>query len=206
MSADPDTQSVAAIVLAAGAATRMGQSKQLLRFQGKTLIERVITQVVDARLSPVIVVVGAEALSVRNAIAALPVEIAHNENWSSGIGSSITTGLERLRQIKPDAEAIAIVLADQPLVTGKHLSDMRALLAAKEINIVAARYRGTLGVPAFFKRELFPQLAALPDDSGARRIIRGLDARVSAYPLAEAGIDIDTPDDFAELNSRFQAP
>ncbi len=201
MSADPDTQSTAAIVLAAGAATRMGQSKQLLRFQGKTLIERAIIHVVDARLSPVIVVVGAEAPSVRDAIVALPVEIAHNENWPAGMGSSITTGLERLLQLEPAVAAIAIVLADQPLVTAKHLSDMQRLLADSETNIVAAEYNGTLGVPAFFKRELFPELAALSPDSGARRIIRGRNARVKAIPLPEAAIDIDTPDDFAALTA-----
>lgn len=201
MSVDLDPRSIAAILLAAGAATRMGRSKQLLRFQGKTLIERAITQAIDTQLNPVVVVVGAEAHAVRNAISALPVEIAENENWPAGMGSSITRGLERLRQISPDATAVAIVLADQPLVSAKHLSDMRQLLAAKEINIVAAEYNGGLGVPAFFKRELFPQLAALPPGSGARRILRDPGALVSSYLLPEAAIDIDTPADYAALNA-----
>jgi molybdenum cofactor cytidylyltransferase len=192
-------QPVAAIVLAAGAATRMGQSKQLLLFQGKALIEHAIAQVIDARLRPVIVVVGAQAQAVRKSISVLPVEIVYNENWPAGMGSSLTTGLARLQQIEPDAAATAIVLADQPLVSAKHLSEMRELLAAKDKNIVAAQYNGALGVPAFFKRELFPQLASLPPDSGARRILRGETAQVVAYCLPEAAIDIDTPDDYAAL-------
>lgn len=192
---------MAAIVLAAGAATRMRRSKQLLRFQGKVLIEHAITQAMQARFSPVIVVVGAEAAAVRDAIAALPVEIAQNENWQAGMGSSIAAGIRHLQQIAPDATAVAILLSDQPLVQSSHLSAMRDLLTDGTANIVAADYNATLGVPALFKRELFAQLALLPPDSGARRILRNFRSVVSAYPLPEAAIDIDTPDDYEALNS-----
>lgn len=190
---------VAAIVLAAGAAARMGQSKQLLRFRGTTLIERAATQAIDAGLNPVIVVLGAGGAAVCDAIASLPVEIAQNENWQLGMGSSITTGIHCLLRTRPEIAGVAILLADQPLINARHLSDMRALLRAGEINIVAAEYSGTLGVPAFFTREFFPQLAALPADSGARRIIREHGARTTAYSLPEAAVDIDTPEDYAAL-------
>lgn len=202
MSAGLDTSPVAAIVLGAGAATRMGQSKQLLRFQGRTFIEHAIAQAIAAALSPVIVVVGAEAAAVRGAIGALPVEIVQNENWQAGMGSSIATGVRCLRKIEPDAAAAAILLADQPLIEAKHLSAMRRLLEKSETNIVAAEYNGTLGVPALFKRELFAKLAALAPEMGARQILRDSGADVSTYALPEAAIDIDTPDDYEALNSR----
>lgn len=179
----------------------MGQSKQLLRFRGKMLVEHAILQAIDAGLRPVVVVVGAEGTAVQNAIAALPVEIAQNENWQAGMGSSIAAGIRRLQQIAPDATAVAILLSDQPLVQARHLSAMRDLLTDGAAKIVAADYNGTLGVPALFKRELFAQLAVLPPDFGARRILRDSRSMVSAYPLPEAAIDIDTPADYEALNS-----
>ena len=168
------------------------------------MIEHVIAQAVDAWLSPVIVVVGAEAQAIRHVVAMLPVEIAPNENWKSGMGSSISTGIRHLQQIAPDVVAVAILLSDQPLVKAMHLIAMRELLRDSATNIVAAEYNRTLGVPAFFKHELFADLAALAPDIGARRILRGPGAHVSPYPLPEAAIDIDTPEDFAALNSRSE--
>lgn len=178
----------------------MGQPKQLLHFRGKTLIERAATQAIEAGLSPVIVVLGANASAASRAVAGLPVEIAQNENWQSGMGSSIAAGIHSLLRSQPEAAGVAILLADQPLINAKHLSDMRELLGTGDIDIVAAEYSGTLGVPAFFARELFSLLAAIPADSGARRIIHGQRARVTAYSLPEAAIDIDTPDDYAALH------
>ncbi|HEY1950066.1 MAG TPA: hypothetical protein VGG97_23855, partial [Bryobacteraceae bacterium] len=67
---------------------------------------------------------------------------------------------------------------------------------------VAAQYSGGLGVPAFFKRELFAALAGLPPEAGARRLLRQSGLHVSAYPLPEAAIDIDTPGDFAQLTNQ----
>jgi CTP:molybdopterin cytidylyltransferase MocA len=179
----------------------MGQSKQLLPFKGKPLVEHAIVQAINTRLSPIIVIVGAGAGAICRVIAGMPVEIARNENWQTGMGSSITTGMKCLQRIRPAAAAVAILLSDQPLVEARHLLDMRQVLEAGPIEMVAAEYNGTLGVPAFFKRDVFPQLAALPPDAGARRILRGQGARVTRYPLPEAAIDIDTPNDYAALST-----
>jgi CTP:molybdopterin cytidylyltransferase MocA len=67
---------------------------------------------------------------------------------------------------------------------------------------VAAQYNGGLGVPAFFKRELFAALATLPPEAGARRLLRDSGLQVSAYPLPEAAIDIDTPEDYRRLTNQ----
>jgi molybdenum cofactor cytidylyltransferase len=191
---------VGAIVLAAGGASRMGQSKQLLRFRGKPLVEHAIMQAVGAGLSPVIVVAGAHADALRSAIAGRPVEIVQNEAWQTGMGSSIAVGVRHLIEMEADAAALAILLSDQPLVEATDLSAMRGLLEVSEAKIVAAEYSGTLGVPAFFNRELFARLAFLAPETGAREILRSSGAQVTAYPLPEAAIDIDTPEDFAALS------
>jgi molybdenum cofactor cytidylyltransferase len=192
---------VAAIILAAGAATRMGRLKQLLRYQEQTLIERSVQQAMGAGFGPVIVVVGAEADAVQASVAARRVEIVHNAAWQTGMGSSIAAGMRRLREMETDSAAVAILLVDQPLVTAGHLDRMRQVFSSGNAPVVAAQYNNVLGVPALFKRELFSALAALPAEAGARQLLREPDISVTPFPLPEAGIDIDTPEDFAALQA-----
>lgn len=201
----PSRLPVAAIVLAAGAATRMGTLKQLLRYGSHTLVEHTIRQAIEAGFAPVIVVVGAEAEAVRASIAALPVEIVENEAWQLGMGSSIAAGMQSLQLLGADSAAVAILLADQPLVTAQHLSDMRRLLHTADAPVVAAEYSGTLGVPALFKRDLFAVLARPNPEAGARHVLRDSGIEVTPFPLAEAAIDLDTPDDFAAFESKSRA-
>jgi molybdenum cofactor cytidylyltransferase len=191
-----------AIVLAAGAATRMGAQKQLLRYRGLTLLEHCVGQALEARLNPVIVVVGAGASEVRAAIATQPVEIVENPAWQSGMGSSLSAGMQRLLNTSANTDAVAVLLADQPRVRAEHLIAMRQLLETGSALAVAAEYSGGMGVPAFFKRKLFAALADLPPEAGARRLLRESGLHVSAYPLPEAAVDIDTPEDFAQLTKQ----
>jgi molybdenum cofactor cytidylyltransferase len=189
---------VAGVILAAGAATRMGQLKQLLPYRGKTLVEHAVEQALAAGFDSVIVVVGAEAASVRAALAARPVLLVENSLWHLGMGSSIAAGVGVL----PEAQTVAIMLADQPLVESRHLREMQALLDSIDAPAVAAQYNGTLGVPALFKRELFGALRSLDPATGARALLR---AQAVAFPLPEAAMDIDTPEDFAALTATSAA-
>ena len=190
----------AAIVLAAGAASRMGQLKQTLPYRGSTLVGHAVDRAVRAGFSPIIVVVGAEAGSVRTALAGLPVFVAHNAEWQSGMGSSIVAGMRRLQTLETDPEAVAILLADQPLIQTSHLTAMRAHLRSGAA-IVAARYNGTVGVPALFHRSLFGELASLDPAAGARSLLLRGGQSLIAFDLAEAATDIDTPSDFSALTS-----
>jgi molybdenum cofactor cytidylyltransferase len=173
----------------------MGQLKQLLPYRGKTLVEHAVEQALAAAFDPLIVVVGAEAESVRAALLARPVLVVENSTWHLGMGSSIAAGIGAL----PEAQTVAILLADQPLVESRHLRAMQALLAVSDALAVAAQYNGTLGVPALFKRELFEALRSLDPAAGARALLRD---RATAFPLPEAAMDIDTPEDFAALRSQ----
>jgi molybdenum cofactor cytidylyltransferase len=192
---------IAAVILAAGAATRMGKLKQLLPYRGRTLVEHSIRQAVEAEFHPIFVVVGAEADAVQAAIAAQPIEIVQNRHWRSGMGSSIAAGIRQLQESGAESGAVAILLGDQPLVTAEHLLAMRSLLHTRENPVVAAQYQGTLGVPALFKRELFSMLASLPPDAGARHFLRNSAIAITEFPLPEAAVDIDTPTDFAMLGT-----
>lgn len=182
------------MVLAAGAATRMGRLKQLLPYRGKTLVEHAAEQALAAGLHPVVVVTGAEAASVRAALTERLVQLVENSAWQLGIGSSIRSGMEFVL----DGAAVCILLADQPYVEAWHLREMQKLLEESDALAVAAEYNGTLGVPAFFRRELFGELQTLEPVTGARAL---LCRHATPFPLPEAAIDIDTPEDFAKLSN-----
>jgi molybdenum cofactor cytidylyltransferase len=186
------------LILAAGAATRMGRLKQLLPYRGKTLVEHAVEQALAAGFDPVIVVVGAEAAAVRTALAAQSVRLAENPLWPLGMGSSIAAGIQFLL----DAQSLAVMLADQPFVEARHLREMRTLLEASTAPAIAAQYNGMLGVPALFKRELFGALQSLDPATGARALLR---THAVPFPLPEAAIDIDTPEDFAALAATSEA-
>ena len=184
--------SLAAIVLAAGASTRMGEPKQLLTFRGKRLVEHVASEALAASFEPVVVVLGAEAEQVKPSLVALPVVVVENADWASGMGSSISAGMKAL----PECDGVAILLADQPLVTTAHLREMRGSFCG---DIVAARYNDRVSVPAIFPKRLFGTLAALRGHEGARSILRDPDEQVVAFDLPEAAMDVDTPGDWAAL-------
>jgi molybdenum cofactor cytidylyltransferase len=187
--------SCGAILLAAGAATRMGRSKQLLSYRGESLVRHAAREALAAGFSPILVVVGARQEAVCRELAGLAVEIVENPQWASGMGSSIAAGMRHL----PECEAVALLLADQPLVTAVHLRALGKLFTEGDAPVAAARYCGTLGVPAIFARALFPALAALEGHAGARSILQDPAYNALALDLPEAAIDIDTPEDYAAL-------
>jgi molybdenum cofactor cytidylyltransferase len=189
---------VGGIILAAGASTRMGRLKQLMPFGGGTLLWHVIDTALDAALGPVVVVIGAEADEVEQAIAHKDILVARNENWRSGMGSSIRAGLRAIEESGEKCDAVAILLADQPNITARHLSQMRSRLQSSGARIVAAEYGGSVGAPAFFLRDLFPLLASLPPEAGAKAMLKGA-AHVEHFPLPEAAFDVDTPEDYDSL-------
>jgi molybdenum cofactor cytidylyltransferase len=182
----------------------MGQPKQLLAYRGRTLLQHSIDQAIAAGFAPIVVVVGASSEMVLRSVADPTVVIVQNELWETGMGSSVRAGIHALLKNGEVLSAVALMVADQPLVEAKHLAAMRQLLFAGDASIVAAQYRDTLGVPALFKRELFHALSSLPPEAGARTLVRNSEANVIRYPLPEAAVDIDTPEDFERFISAVE--
>ncbi|MBV8865799.1 MAG: nucleotidyltransferase family protein [Acidobacteriaceae bacterium] len=200
MSGQAGCSPVAAVILAAGAATRMGTLKQVMSFGEKTLAEHAVMEAREAGFDPVIVVVGAQSKSVRSKLAAQPVAMVENRQWQSGMGSSISVGIQYLLGLGIDSAAVAILLADQPLIKASHLKAMRDQFSHTGATIIAARYNEVLGVPAIFKRSLFAALTVLDPAAGARSLLRDPAQQTVSFDLPEAAVDIDTPEDFAALS------
>jgi molybdenum cofactor cytidylyltransferase len=194
---------LAGILLAAGASTRLGFPKQLIRFEGETLIRRAAGTLLAAGCRPVVVVLGAHADRLRPEIADLPVTSVLNPDWGQGMASSIRAGLTTALTSDPDLAAVLIALCDQPRVTTADLLDLLALYEAAGQPIAAAAHGHTLGVPAIFSSALFPELLSLKGEAGARRIIAAHHLETAPLTLPAAALDIDTA---ADLAPDFIAP
>lgn len=191
---------VGGLLLAAGSSSRLRQPKQLLEFKGKTLLRHAAEALAESICDPVVVVLGAETEKSPHEIEGLSVVPCINENWKSGMSSSIKTGLAKLVEIAPEIDAVLISLCDQPLVTAEMLNCFGKKFAASGANVIAAKYNGVAGVPALFSRELFGDLSRLDGDKGARDLIRNR-ADLVTIDLPEAAFDIDTPADKDLLDS-----
>jgi molybdenum cofactor cytidylyltransferase len=187
-----------AIILAAGASTRLGRPKQLLRFRGETLLARTIGAVRAAPIRRVLVVLGAQAALMRAQLAGDAVEAIENLDWRMGIGSSIRAGMHALPE--PCSAAVLLVVCDQPLLSAAHLAALVEIHRRTSALIVASHYGDDVsGVPALFSRAVFGELAALPAHSGAKSIIeRHRDATV-LLPFCAGTFDIDTENDYQRL-------
>jgi molybdenum cofactor cytidylyltransferase len=187
------------IVLAAGGSSRLGRPKQLLEYQGKTLIRRSVEAALQANLGPVIVVLGANANVLTNHVNDLTVSSVNNEQWETGSSSSIRAGLRQALEIQPGMSAAVFTLCDQPLVTSNDLISLGERFRSNNAPIVASAYGDSFGVPALFSRELFGELMKLPGDAGAKSIIKAHIDTASLIELPSAAVDIDSFNDYEKL-------
>jgi CTP:molybdopterin cytidylyltransferase MocA len=190
---------IGVIVLAAGGSTRMGQPKQLLPFRGTTLLRHAAQTALATGFAPVVVVLGAVAEQCCEQLEGLPVETIVNERWEEGMGGSIGAGTAFLQKRAPQTKAALVMLHDQPLITAERLRELTSAWRPPEIKVAASAYSGTVGVPAVFDRDLFPELAALRGKAGAQKIIRTHGDRLATVPMPEAETDVDTPGDLERL-------
>ncbi|MBD2439271.1 NTP transferase domain-containing protein [Nostoc sp. FACHB-110] len=191
--------SVGLIILAAGASTRMGTPKQLLQYNQQSLIRHVAQIAIASVCQPVIVVLGSKAEVIQPEIQPLPIHIVINSDWHQGMSSSICAGIVALNAISPNAEAVVLMLCDQPLISTQLINHLVEIYHNNLKRIVACEYAFNLGVPALFPQTLFEQLMNLSGAVGAKFLIKKYAHNVVAIPFPEGLIDLDTPEDYAEL-------
>jgi molybdenum cofactor cytidylyltransferase len=192
---------IGAVILAAGASTRIGIPKQLLQFRGQTFLRRAASVALQAGCRPVVVVTGANAAACRENLRGLDVLEAENQQWESGIGSSVRVGVEALVTPNLRIAAVVLMLCDQPFVTQDVIAGLVRAHYETGCSIVASRYGKSYGVPALFGKAHFAELATLESAAGAKQVIQKHLQKVQLLPFPEGEADVDTPDDFARLQS-----
>ena len=187
---------IGAVILAAGSSSRLGQPKQLLQHEGRTLVRGTAEAALAAGCDPVAVVVGAECEKVAAALRDLAVLIVPNEDWQRGLGTSIRAGVARLGE----SDALLLLVCDQPKVDAGLLRQLIARQQQTGQPMVATSYAGTHGVPALFARSCFEQLLSLGEESGAKTLLLARPAEVATVEFPAAALDIDTPEDLPALD------
>jgi molybdenum cofactor cytidylyltransferase len=188
--------SVAAVILAAGASTRLGELKQLAFLGDETLLQRAVRVAREAGCLPVVVVLGAEHAQVLgNSLLGDAVPVI-NDEWEEGMASSIRLGVRTLGFVAKDAEGVVLMTCDQPAVTAEHLR-----LLMRRVEVKASRYVERNGAPAFFPKEYFDRLMALKGDAGARKLLS--DAQYEE--LADGELDVDTVEDLERARELFDS-
>lgn len=195
-------RTVGALILAAGASSRLGRPKQLISYQGETLIARAVRIAGEGGCAPVAVVLGSAGDEIAAQLNGSPVLIVQNNDWERGLGTSVRAGVLAILNSHPDLDAAVLLACDQPCLTASTIVALIEEQQQSGKSIVASRYAGTLGIPALFDRTVFGDLLALPDDSGAKRLIEAHGADVAEIAFADGALDIDTPADHEKLFCR----
>ena len=193
------TGNIGVIILAAGASSRLGTPKQLLFYYGNTLVQHACEAAINANAGAVTVVLGANAGLIQEALNNNAAHTVINTGWQEGIASSIRHGIKTFTQLNPLAEAVVLLLADQPYVTTASLKHLITTYQATGKHIVASAYGDSFGTPALFHKNIFPELLQLTGDAGAKSIIRRHLNEGAFIPFPEGNIDVDTAEDYRKL-------
>jgi len=175
-----------AIVLAAGTASRFGRPKLLEPYRGEPLIRRPLRAAQYVASGRVVLVTGHNNQTVELAAAGLFDEAVYNPSFADGLGSSIAAGV---RHCNARAEAVLLLLADQPLIEGAYLQKLIEKWCSSDADIIMSAYNDTIGPPAIFSKSTFESLAVLSGDEGARPIVKS-----RRYNIATMGEQIENPD------------
>jgi molybdenum cofactor cytidylyltransferase len=181
-------ESFAAVVLAAGFGSRFGGGKLLADWRGAPLLQGALAAA-RAAADPVIVVVGADAAAVEAAARAFDpaVRVAHAADYAEGLAASLRAGIAA---VPPDAQGAFVFLGDMPRVPHAVLAPLAQAVAAGA-PAAAPTFDGRRGNPVVLSAGLFPQVAALSGDAGARPILQALGRRLALVAAPDDGVLFD---------------
>ena len=190
---------IAGVLLAAGGARRFRKQKLVALFQGVPIVRHSADSLGSATDS-LIVVVGNEAAAVERALSGTNARIVMNPDWELGLATSIRAGVAA---VEAECEAMVIAVGDQPELDPFVVRAVIARWRETGQPIVSASYRGVRGHPVLFARSVFPELAALHGDAGARLLIERTPERVT-YVQVDAPMppDVDTSGELEALERR----
>lgn len=191
-----------AIILAAGASSRMGQPKQLLDIHGTSLLQKTINAFADARIEPITCVLGYDHDHLREAVKSDAVGVVVNVDWQKGMGSSIKTGLRHLLQQRPNLDSVIIAVCDQPHLSGGLIESLLKSYRETGKPISASFYAGMPGVPALFDKSYFEKLLSISDGGGAKKLIVENPPDIAVVPFPGGSVDLDTMEDYLDFISK----
>jgi molybdenum cofactor cytidylyltransferase len=197
---------IAAVVLAAGRSRRMAPHNKLLVTDpsGKTMIARVVDNVLSSNARPILVVTGHMAEQVEQALGGRPVRYVHAPDYAQGLAESLKAGIAA---VPPECAGAIVCLGDMPLVNGRMIDRLLAMYDPEEgRSIVLPTFRGKQGNPMIWDRRYFPEILGISGDSGARFLVGKHAEQVAEVEMADDAVlrDFDTTESLATLPARMR--
>jgi molybdenum cofactor cytidylyltransferase len=196
-----------AIVLAAGAGARFGGGKLLAPWRGGVLLDAALASALAAPVRRVTLAVGAEGARVTAAAEAFAarrgelgrLSIVSTPDWSLGMSAALKRAVAGLTS---DVDAAFVFLGDMPLIPPCVPAALAEALTP-DVDAAAPVFDGVIGHPALIGASLFPMIASLQGDRGARRLLDALGPRLARVAAPDAGVlcDVDTPDALAKASA-----
>lgn len=185
------------LILAAGNSSRLGYPKQLIEFEGETLIERMTTIALTVS-EDILIVLGGNADMIIPKLERFKntVSTIFNPDWQQGMGTSIRVGVEKLAE---KSDLILILLSDQPFISKVLLQNMLQTFANSQNPIVSCVYNQQLGVPMLFDKTVFKELLNLKGERGAKSFLSHYKNSISTVDFPQGIFDIDTIEDVKKL-------
>lgn len=190
---------IGVVIPAAGSSSRLGQPKQLLQFQNKTFLQRILDIAIPFNFTPSVLILGAHADQIRDDTHLDNITTIYNEHWPEGIASSIRLGVSESIKLNESLENILFLLSDQPFVTTELIEELIQKHTNGDQRITACRYKENIGVPAIFGKTFFTRLMDLKGDAGAKKIIARNREQVDSIVFKDGSFDVDTEEDYQEL-------
>jgi molybdenum cofactor cytidylyltransferase len=184
--------SLAAVILAAGAATRFGSAKQLADIEGKVMLQYLVDCCGSLNSVDLYLLLGANIEEIQSRIKIDKTNIINNTEWQEGIGSSIRLATLELQN---NYDGILFLAGDQPFVSNGQLDQLINKWRESPEKICAAKYLDTVGIPAIFPRNTYAKLILLEGDVGAKKLLSQSAENIQLMEIPEAAVDIDRPED-----------
>ena len=188
------------ILLAAGASSRLGRPKQLLKIEGKTLIQRAIDEAQKSIAEELVVVLGWNPELIQEGFRGKNIAVVINKNWEQGMASSMQAGLQFFEKGKP-VDQVILMLCDQPYVSSSLLDQLMEEKEKSWKGIVACSYSNTIGVPALFDQRYFQEMLQLKGSEGAKKVILKHPEDVFSIEFPEGSVDLDTEEDLKQMKN-----
>ena len=184
-----------AIVLAAGASTRMKKQKMLLPYGDETIIERVIKNIKSVIEFNIHVVLGSHFEEISKKISNLQVDICINENYPDGMLSSVIRGFDAVSE---NVKAVLVFLGDQPQIPPEVSRKVLAAWSESEKGIIIPTFDGRRGHPTLIETGYRDEIRNLDKNQGLRQLMKIFQDDVYEVECGRNEIlrDIDTPEDY----------
>lgn len=183
---------LAAVILSAGASSRMGRPKALLPYREGTFLEHLIRVTRHPRIGVTRIVLGAGAEAIQSAAKLDPSLVVLNQEWEKGQLSSICAGVRSLIGI--DTDGMVLCPVDNPLVSAGLVTELVERFYSEGRAVVVPTYKGRRGHPAIFSSALYAELLAAPIDKGARAVVWAHAGDVLEVPTEEEGVVLNLND------------